>query len=146
MSKPDEKAFPLPLELRPFAPARLASLGEKRQLYTVKARFVFVSPVFGEIEVPEGFVTDFASVPRAVWSYLSPEDPVIIFASVVHDWLYSVRGDLGAGAVMQRAQCDAVLREAMLASGARASMAWLVEKTVGIFGGSRWDGEKEESA
>src|SRR5262249_37503862 len=39
------------------------------------------------VEVPSGFVTDFASVPRAFWSFLPP-DGEYAYAAVLHDYLY----------------------------------------------------------
>jgi hypothetical protein len=39
------------------------------------------------IKVPVGFVTDFASIPRAFWSILPPIDNYAK-AAVIHDWLY----------------------------------------------------------
>ena len=39
------------------------------------------------IVVPAGFVTEFASVPRALWSELSPADEHRL-AAIVHDYLY----------------------------------------------------------
>jgi hypothetical protein len=39
------------------------------------------------IEVPVGFVTDYASIPRALWSLYSPHDQYSR-AAVVHDYLY----------------------------------------------------------
>lgn len=59
------------------------------------------------IEVPEGFVTDFASVPRLPFIFWftggTAEAP-----AVLHDWLYRT----GAESVT-RSQADAVLKEAM---------------------------------
>lgn len=40
----------------------------------------------GEISVPPGFETDLASVPRQLWTFLSPWD--VARAAVVHDQLY----------------------------------------------------------
>ncbi len=40
----------------------------------------------GQVTVPKGFVTDLASVPRAVWWLISPWD--IARAAIVHDLLY----------------------------------------------------------
>ena len=40
----------------------------------------------GEITVPEGYITDLASVPRAIWTFISPFD--VARAAVVHDILY----------------------------------------------------------
>jgi hypothetical protein len=39
------------------------------------------------VTVPTGFVTDFASIPRAFWSLLKP-DGNYAWAAVVHDYLY----------------------------------------------------------
>lgn len=40
-----------------------------------------------KISVPVGFVTDFASIPRAFWSLLRP-DGNYAYAAVIHDFLY----------------------------------------------------------
>ena len=39
------------------------------------------------IEVPVGFITDFASIPRILWVLLPPTGPYGK-AAVIHDWLY----------------------------------------------------------
>jgi hypothetical protein len=39
------------------------------------------------VSVPVGFVTDFASIPRALWTAL-PRDGDYVWAAVVHDYLY----------------------------------------------------------
>jgi hypothetical protein len=39
------------------------------------------------VEVPAGFVTDLASVPREFWSLLRPDDDYA-YAGIVHDYLY----------------------------------------------------------
>jgi Protein of unknown function (DUF1353) len=39
------------------------------------------------VSVPKGFVTDFASIPRALWVAL-PRDGDYVWAAVVHDYLY----------------------------------------------------------
>ena len=73
------------------------------------------------ITVPEGFVYDGASVPRAAWNIVRPFGRTLR-ASVIHDWLYDQRGrwdpamfavlgdDTGEGA---REIADAIFREAM---------------------------------
>lgn len=40
-----------------------------------------------KVTVPVGFVTDFASIPRAFWSLLRP-DGNYAYAAVIHDYLY----------------------------------------------------------
>ena len=39
------------------------------------------------IVVPKGFITDLASIPRSLWSILSPIDNYLT-AAIVHDYLY----------------------------------------------------------
>ena len=39
------------------------------------------------VSVPKGFVTDFASIPSALWTAL-PRDGDYVWAAVVHDYLY----------------------------------------------------------
>ncbi len=130
-------AFPVSLVIRALPPE---GCGGSRQRYELERDFVFRSKAFGTLTVPAGLLTDFASVPRLVWTYLSPEDPCILFASIVHDWLYSVRGHLPLRR-LTRAECDAILHEAMLVCGARRRQAWLAHRAhraVRLFGGSRW--------
>lgn len=45
------------------------------------------APIYKEIRVPIGFVTDFASIPRIFWSILRP-DGLYSYAAIVHDYLY----------------------------------------------------------
>lgn len=42
------------------------------------------------VSVPEGFVTDFASVPRIFWTVL-PRDGRYAYAAVLHDYLYWIQ-------------------------------------------------------
>lgn len=127
-----------PLDLRAFTPADVRARKSDVQLYRLLADITCVVPGVGTIAVPGGFVTDFASIPRIAWAWLSPEDPVVLFPSIIHDYLYDIRGELSPDRVLSRAECDNVLRAAMLACGARASQAWVVYQAVRIGGGSHW--------
>ena len=60
------------------------------------------------ITVPAGFVTDFASTPRALWAVLPPFGTYQLGA-VVHDFLYWDQG-------CTREEADALLRAAMAES------------------------------
>jgi hypothetical protein len=83
------------------------------------------------IVVPQGFVTDLASVPRV---------PVVYFlaggtsneASVVHDYLYTSH-------LVDRQTADAVLREASAVTGVPAWRRSIMWAAVRMFGGSHWD-------
>ena len=80
------------------------------------------------IEVPAGFVTDYASVPRFLWSIFPPHGAARL-ASVVHDYLYSLRE-------CPRAIADAVFLVAMKTSGVVAWRRWAMYLAVRLFGGS----------
>jgi hypothetical protein len=79
------------------------------------------------ITVPQGFRTDFASVPRLPFVYWLYGGDFCDEAATIHDFLYS------RGAVT-RAQADAVFREAMRAEGVAAWRAWPMWLGVRLFG------------
>lgn len=79
-----------------------------RSLWELVYPLVFVSDLHPEpITVREGFVTDFASVPRLPVVYLVMND-VGQPAAVVHDYLYRFHP-------VSRAKADAILDEALAA-------------------------------
>lgn len=104
----------------------------KRQLYEVRSPFEFHSETIGTIEVGMGFLTDFGSVPTFAKSLIDDDSPDLLFASLPHDLCYHMRGDLGDGRKITRAQADVMLREAMLASGAPEHVAWIVYNAVRV--------------
>lgn len=79
------------------------------------------------IEVPEGFVTDFASIPRVLWN-LYPPTGVYGKAAVIHDYLYRT------AYYATREQADAVLLEAMIDLGVGPRTRWLIYHGVRIGG------------
>lgn len=86
--------------------------------------------------VPEGFVTDLASVPRVAWSILPPEGKYDE-AAVIHDYIYSLSGQL-PGVTFSRSDVDRILMLGMQSCG----VSWLTRNTmwaaVRAFGGSHW--------
>lgn len=79
-----------------------------------------------EFTMPEGFVTDYASVPRLPFAYWLAGG-LARKAAVVHDWLYRHGG-------CTRAEADAVFLEAMAATGQpwfRRSAMWAAVRTFG---------------
>lgn len=88
------------------------------------------------IEMPKGFITDFASVPRILWNLLPPTGKYGK-AAVVHDFLY-VTGRVGEIRVT-RSYADGVFRDAMEDLGVgkvRRTLMWLA---VRVGGGRAWD-------
>lgn len=83
-----------------------------------------------EIVVPEGFVTDFASVPRLPFIYWFTGGKAAAPATL-HDWIYR------DGAVdISRDQGDAVLAEAMEVRGYWRARTWMM--WAGVRVGGAW--------
>ena len=71
------------------------------------------------ITVPEGFVTDFASVPRHLWSIYPPTGRYTK-AAVLHDFLYSKESHLS----LDRKQSDEIFLDGMKALGVKRSVRY----------------------
>jgi hypothetical protein len=83
------------------------------------------------IQVPAGFRTDLASIPRMFWPILPPHG-VYSKAAIVHDWLY-VTGHAS------RLVADAVFYEAMRALGVGWFRANIMFMAVRIGGRKPWN-------
>ena len=82
------------------------------------------------IIVPEGFVTDFTSVPRAFWS-LYQRTGRYQWAAVVHDYLYWEQSTT-------REEADKIFLEAMEESGVNAADRTIIFKAIRSGGDSAW--------
>lgn len=89
------------------------------------------------IVVPRGFSTDFASVPRVLWS-VAPPIGRHTMAAVVHDWLYYKK-------IGSRKWADLVFYEAMK----RSSTGWwrrqIYYRAVRLFGWIFWMKERDHA-
>jgi hypothetical protein len=90
----------VPVPFMPFADGENSVVMSTLKYQVGTTRFVIV--------VPAGFVTDFASTPRAIWAVLPPFGTYQL-AAVVHDFLYWDQG-------CTREQADALLRAGMAES------------------------------
>jgi WD40 repeat protein len=82
------------------------------------------------VQVPQGFVTDFASIPRLFWSSLRP-DGDYAYAAVIHDYLYwSQETD--------RETADEIFRQAMIDFKIPSVTAWAIHKAVRLGGEKYW--------
>jgi len=98
---------------RLIAVAILADMERQgRTLAVVSRPYAFAHPVIAaeRVDIPAGFVTDFASIPRWLW-FLAPPFGRHAPAAVLHDYLYAI-GQQGA-----RRYADFLFREAMRSSG-----------------------------
>lgn len=139
--------FTSQLFLRSFSPDEIIAAGGHVQLYEVVQDFTYQSDKLGRSVTvpgrskptkPDGYVTDFASIPRAAWDLLDPEDPIIAWPSVIHDYLYTRKGKLPDGFTYNREKADAVLREAMEACGAGHFIRESVYLAVRTGGAAHW--------
>jgi hypothetical protein len=123
--------FPSPLHLEDTGIAR-----DGRQIFRLLDSFQYELGTGLIIEVPAGFETDYASVPRFFWRLLPPWGQHGK-AAVLHDFLY--RQASGVSKVV----ADAVFVDAMSSLGVpwwqRMAMFW----AVALFGRSsyRWDSQ-----
>jgi hypothetical protein len=81
--------------------------------------------------VPAGFLTDFASTPRALWWWLPPTGRYAP-AAVVHDYLYVV-------GVTTREVADRLFLEGMAELGVNAVRRRLMYWAVRLFGADQWE-------
>ena len=88
-----------------------------------------VNTLIGEIIVPKGKVTDFASTPRLMWVLLPPFGRYTQ-ASVVHDYMYGKK-DI----YPDRKLCDKIFYELMIEYGTYKWKAKLMYWAVRLFGG-----------
>lgn len=131
--------FTSQLFLCSYSAVEIKKKGGDKQLYAVTRSFAYDSDRLRRtITVPRGFETDFASIPRAAWEFLDPEDPIIAWPSVIHDYMYSRKGTLPDGFTYIREQADAVLREGMEVCGAGSMVRNSVYQAVRAFGDSHW--------
>lgn len=78
------------------------------------------------IIVPEGFITDFASIPRIFWSILPPHGRYAK-AAVIHDYLYT-------NAIKNKKYADEVFKEAMKVLNVNDTVIFIMYKAVSWFG------------
>lgn len=82
------------------------------------------------IIVPKDFITDFASVPRILWSIFPPTGRYTK-AAVLHDYLYSNRATI----LINRKQCDKMFLKAMEVLGVKNWVRNTIYCAVRMFGG-----------
>ncbi|GGL35547.1 DUF1353 domain-containing protein [Caulobacter rhizosphaerae] len=127
--------MPLPLVV-----AVLDSAEEKegRTTAVVAYGFRYIHTASGaQIDVPEGYVTDFASIPTAVRGVFPPFGRHAK-AAVLHDWLYLI-GETG-----QRAFADRIFLDAMADLNVSLARRTVMYRAVRLGGGGAY--AKEASA
>jgi hypothetical protein len=83
------------------------------------------------LEVPVGFVTDFASIPRVFWSLLPP-DGEYTYPAIIHDYLYWTQQ-------RTREDADEIFKIGMQEFSVKESVVTAVYQAVRLGGGSAWN-------
>lgn len=125
---------PLDLQLEQD-PSGRPELREDRCLWTLIAPLSYRTKTGHLITVPAGFVTDLASIPQFAWSLGFAPDGPWAKAAVIHDYLYSTKGQ---GGVYTRAQADSILDEAMADLGVPGWRRAIIWAAVRVGGASGW--------
>jgi hypothetical protein len=108
------------------------------QFWTILQPLIYESDLLQKvIVVPEGVVTDFASVPRLPLMFLLTAESAHE-AAVIHDYLYSKQD-------VPRSLADAVFREAMGASGEPGWRSWLMWAGVRAGGWLAWNNKQPQN-
>ena len=104
-----------------------------QKFWRIEDEFSFISIQQSlTIIVPAGFITDFASVPRALWM-IYPRWGTYGYAAIVHDLLYKDVAFKGS-----RLMADKIFYEAMLELGVPDTRASILYYAVRIFGSFAW--------
>ncbi|HAK1937095.1 TPA: DUF1353 domain-containing protein [Salmonella enterica] len=107
-------------------PAILEMLDHYRWRVHVPFAFYLSDDSSDVIEVPAGFVTDLASVPRIFWTLLPP-DGKYAKAAIIHDYLYD-------NALRTKQEADRIFLDGMTVLGVPKWKRILIYLVVRIFG------------
>lgn len=91
-----------------LTPLRVELIAHDPAKWKLTDPLIYDSKTVGKIIVPEGYITDFASVPRVPIAYLLTGG-LAHAAAVVHDFLYTSPHETGTGRIVTRAEADRVL-------------------------------------
>lgn len=86
-----------------------------------------------DILVPEGYVTDFASVPRVFWTFFPPSSDYTK-AAVVHDYLCD-KAKLSEHNIIERRKADDIFLEAMEVLGVSWWKRYIIWSSVRLYAG-----------
>jgi hypothetical protein len=86
---------------------------------------------YKKVQVPIGFVTDFASIPRVFWTVLPP-DGTYTYAAIIHDYLYWDQS-------VSKKDADMIMKFVMEEFKVDAASAATIYRAVDLMGQSAWD-------
>jgi len=103
---------------------------EKSGLWYFKHAWHYGSDL-GAGRIPDGFETDFGSIPSWLRSFVDDDDPRALCPFMRHDHRYAT------GALLQT-DADQELYDGCIACGMSRVKAWLIYRAVRMFGGSHY--------
>ena len=130
-----------------LAPWELVKMGKpiKMALFRLETALRFHSDIAGGvIIVPQGYISDLASIPQVAWSvFMACDDPRIELGAWVHDLLYQSRGKITledqTPVTLARKEADAILaNEAMADLMATSAQRLSVYQVLRRFG-DQWE-------
>ena len=108
-----------PVTIYPEPPLLYPEYGHRYVLADAYTARLDVGPSTYDIDVPAGFASDGASIPRWLWPLVGhPFAPIRARASLLHDWLYESK-------IVSRAEADDIYRTVLIETGMLAPFAWL---------------------
>ena len=129
----------VPQPTQPIAAPLLKPFANNRDWVLAKDLLYRIGDTNVTIHVPQGFVTDFASIPQAFWSFgLSPNGDYSK-AAIVHDYLYWSQG-------CTRLQADNILLIAMKESNVATATRDTIYQGVRVGGTSAWSKNASDRA
>lgn len=104
-------------------------------VWVIAQPLIWEDQVFGRLEIPAGFRTDLASIPR-VFRNIQFLDPNGLSRrpAAMHDWLYAWRG-------IGKDDADEFLKQSLLAEGAAPHVSEVFYLGVHVFGQQSWDSD-----
>lgn len=122
---------------QPIPPPVLKPFADNRDWVLMENLRYQVGQTSTVIVVPKGFVTDFASIPQAFWSFGLSAHGRYSKAAIVHDYLYWTQG-------CSREQADNLLMIAMKESRVDAGERTVIFEGVRFGGGQPWSNNADE--
>jgi len=126
-----------------LTPLDVRHLGEG--LWMVLAPFTYRlgHPAGAEfVHVPVGFVTDFASIPRPLWTFWPSPGGKYDKPSLIHDALYQrgyVESADGSKRIVERSEADTIFRDAMKVTKTNGVSLRLIYCGVRLGGRAAWN-------
>jgi hypothetical protein len=103
--------------------------------------FIVTVPKYGTLYIPEGFYTDYASVPRIFHNIISPVGKSRR-AAVLHDFLYYAQ-TFNNKPILRR-EADKLFYEALKACKVNIFIAWNMYQAVKFCGFMAWNKYKKD--